>query len=129
MTRPCGCNPGPGKFEGESAITYLAWCAVLDGGGELTTGGEGGDGPLTDWFGTFTAPDIAEEWKQSAEDYGFCRPCVEAASAPYGLAVWEDSQGFVGCAVFESQEEHDKARKAAEARDQEVAEQAEEANG
>lgn len=118
----CTCKVGPGKFEGEPAIAFLAHEAVLNGWGDITTGGDEGDGPLTDWLNTFTQSDITAEMRQAARSYGYCEECIDAASAPHGLATWEDGQGFVGCEVFESDEAYTAKLKECEEADQEAQE-------
>jgi len=119
----CNCDIGPGKFEGEGVETFLAWEMVMDGGGDDITGGEGGDGPTTDWI---ESPRFGESLHvESAQLYGYCDDCIMDAvrSRPAGVAVWESDQGFVSCRLFETKAEYDKALAECQEADVEAAEQ------
>lgn len=114
----CDCNVGLGKFEGEPCITFLAWQSVLLGGSDMTT--EWG-GQAVDWFRRPFNFDADPETVESARAYGYCQECIEEALADpaYGLAVWEDSRGFVGSRTFDTQAEFDTALAVEEAHDAE----------
>jgi hypothetical protein len=115
----CDCKVGPGKFEGEPALTYLAWQAVLDGGGDESTG-ETGD--LTDWLaGPF---EWSEDYLATARDYGYCEACIRDAQAA-GIAVWESDQGFVYSALFDTAAEYEAALAEAQHDDELAAEEEE----
>src|SRR3990167_5571871 len=104
----CECKVGPGKFEAESALTFLAWESMLNGGGGTTTGD---DGNVVEWFLSpfnFGAdPEAVEE----ARDYGYCEACIAEALADdsAGLSLWVSSQGFVYGTTYATREEFDKA--------------------
>lgn len=104
----CSCNVGPGKFEGEDALAFLAWEWSMLGGSDATTFSR--DMP-TDWFRRPLNFDTDQEVLDRARAYGYCDACLDEAlaSEAYGLAVWADGQGFVNCVTFETQEEFDKA--------------------
>lgn len=122
----CSCEIGPGKFEGESALTYLLWQHVMTGGGDYTTGGDEVGSPAVDWFRAPLAFDA--DAISSVLDIGYCQECVKKAGKGVGggAAVWEDSQGFVNSITYPTQEEFERALNQAEAADEEAAEEEEE---
>lgn len=102
----CNCHVGPGKFEGESALTFLAYQHI--GNADETTG-------ATDWFRrpfNFDTDGAVE----NALAYGYCRQCVDEALADdsYGLSLVEDEQGFVWLTYYETSGDLDAALEAAE---------------
>jgi len=106
----CACKVGPGKFEGEPALAYLAYQHAE--GADETTG-------VRDWFRrpfNFDAGDAAER----AVDYGYCRECVDEALGDdsFGLSLVEDEQGFVWLDRYETAAEFDAALDAAEQAEQ-----------
>lgn len=121
----CGCKVGPGKFEGEGPLTYIAH-AGLAGGGDMTTGGGEFDAsdawPCVEWFRAPLNFRGEQAAIREAAEYGYCDECIEAALAEAdevkgGMATWEDSQGFVYSAVFPSKAAFDAALAEAEAED------------
>jgi hypothetical protein len=105
----CECKVGPGKFESESALTFLAYQSMLMGGGDESIGAvEFFKGPLD--F------DADAETVEAARDYGYCEPCIAEALAerPYGMSISEDSQGFVWGTTYDSAKAYDAAVKIAE---------------
>ena len=111
----CECKVGPGKFEGESALTFLAWQSMLmNGGGDTTTGD---DGNVVEWFLSPFNFDADPEAVEAARDYGYCEACIAEALADdsAGLSLWESSQGFVYGTTYATREEFDKALAEAEA--------------
>jgi hypothetical protein len=105
------CTVGPGKFEGESALTFLAYQAMLQGGVDESIGHvDFFKGPFADF------KDHAGE----AGDYGYCPECIDAALADdaYGISIIEDEQGFVWLESYGTAEEFDAALAAAERAEQ-----------
>jgi hypothetical protein len=112
----CTCNVGPGKFEGESALTFLAYQSMLLGCSDVSTGTEE---HLIDWFKGPLNFDADHETVEAAEAYGYCAACIEEAinERPYGMSLRERSDGFVYGTVYETQAEYDAAFAEAEAED------------
>ena len=110
----CDCKVGPGKFEGEGAVTFMAWQQVMLGNSDCTTYDDA-EQP-TDWLRSPLNLDADQSVVKDALAYGYCAPCVEAAGQDIGggVAVWEDSQGFVYCETFDTREAFDKALSEAE---------------
>lgn len=101
---PCSCKVGPGKFEGEGPLAFMA-CQMLSFADTST----GDDGNLVDWFRAPLNFDTDGADKEALE-YGYCLECVNEALAYRGsLALWEDSLGFVYCRTFDTQAEFDAA--------------------
>ena len=101
----CECMVGPGKFEGEGALTALAYSSMLSGGSDLT---EYEPDETTVEF--FKAPfnfDADEENVSFAREQGLCDDCIREAldDESFGLALWEDSQGFVYVQTFDDESE------------------------
>lgn len=109
----CECRVGPGKFEGESALTFLAYQSMLLGCCDETVGS-------VDFFKGFDADADAIE---AARAYGYCEPCIAEALAerPYGMSIWESDQGFVYGTTYNTAKEYDKAVTQAMARDDDEA--------
>ena len=97
-----GCRYGPGKFEGEPAIMWLAYQAMCDGAADDDTAG----------VAFFKAPfdDLLSHWD---EQDAFCQACCRASIAEYagdyGFAIEESEQGFVTGAAFATAAEYDAA--------------------
>ncbi len=111
----CDCQVGLGKFEGEPALTFLAYEASMDGSDEIT--GDGELGTVTSWIrGPFIDFDA---YRDSASAYGYCDACIDGAltDKSYGISLWESEQGFVQGTTYASKEEFDKALGDAEAED------------
>lgn len=108
----CTCKIGPGKFEGEPALTYMAWGQM--GNSDIDTYDEH-ERP-TSWLRSPLNLDADREVVEGALAHGYCQECVDEAGKEVGggVAVWEDDQGFVYCKVFETREEFDKALTAAQ---------------
>jgi len=106
----CACKVGPGKFEGEPALAFLAYQHV--GNADTTTG-------VRDWFRRPLNFDT-DGADQRALDYGYCQECVNEALADgsYGLSLVEDEQGFVWLDTYDTAEEFDAALSAAEKNEQ-----------
>ena len=104
----CTCKVGPGKFEGESALTFLAYQSMLLGCSDETHGS-------TDFFKGPLNFDADRETVDAARSYGYCEACIAEALAenPYGMSIMEDSQGFVYGDVYETQAEYEDAIAAA----------------
>jgi hypothetical protein len=92
----CTCKVGPGKFEGETALTALLYSAMLNGGSDLNIG-------ATDFF---KAPlNLGDDSANVdfAREIGFCNVCIYRAleeTECFGAVVEEDSNGFVSAAVL-----------------------------
>ena len=97
----CECNVGSGKFEGESALTFLAYHAMTLGCSDETIG-------ATDFF---RAPLDFDPYAPDASDYGYCEECIAEALAmrPYGMSIWESDQGSVYGRIFDTAKAYDKA--------------------
>jgi hypothetical protein len=70
----------------------------------------------------FKAPflfDADQSVVRAALEYGYCQACVDGYDEPaaYGMAIWEDDNGFVYAETFETETDYDKAVRAAEAED------------
>jgi len=111
----CTCKVGPGKFEGEPAMAYLAWESVLNGGGESV-------GPYEFFKRPYGFDD--PEAVQAALDYGYCAACIADYDddESYGLVVWESDQGFVYLATYATEKRYLKALDCAEAEEEEQGE-------
>lgn len=103
----CNCNIGPGKFEGEPALTFLAY---HEGFGDAST-------EQTEWFrGPFT---FSPQDLKAALEYGYCDACIIEAltNESYGLSVYESDQGFVYLTCYGTSDDFDTALAEAEADD------------
>jgi len=109
----CECRVGPGKFEGESVLTFLSYHAMTLGCSDETVG-------AVDFF---KAPLDFDPYAPEARDYGYCEACIVEALAerPYGMSICEDSQGFVWGATYDDVKAYDAAVKIAEEDESEVA--------
>lgn len=116
MARCKDCKVGPGKFEGEGALAFMAYSGI--GNGDFSTFDE--YDRETEWF---RAPlnldtDGADE---AAKAYGYCGACVSAASGGFpegihgGVSLHEDDNGFVYLTRYKTREAFDKALGKAEA--------------
>jgi hypothetical protein len=111
--KDCTCKVGPGKFEGESALTFLAWQQVLIGGSDETVGA----------YDFFKAPYNLEAGAsvKAALDYGYCEACVKGYDdGSYGLGVRESAQGFVNLITYATERRYLQAIEWAEAKEEEV---------
>ena len=101
----CKCEVGPGKFEGEGALTFMAYQQMCLGNVDENVGR----------YDFFKAPfnfDADREVTKAAKEYGYCDECIEEASGhgkAYGLAIYESDQGFIYCETFETEKDYDKA--------------------
>ena len=94
------------------------------GNSDTVTGGEDGDGPTTDWLRAPLNLDADASVVKSARDYGYCQECIDRASdAAGGIAVWEDSIGFVYSRSFDTKEKFDAALSECEDADQDSQEE------
>ncbi len=111
----CSCKVGPGKFEGEPALTFMAWEQAILGNSDITTTDQ--YERSVNWLRSPLNLDADASVVKAALDYGYCAACIEAAGDDIagGVAVWEDSIGFVYCRMFDTREEFDKALTKAEA--------------
>ena len=100
----CECKVGPGKFEGESALTFLAYQSMLLGCSDMSIG-------TVDFFKGPLNFDADAEMVSAARAYGYCESCIAEALAerPYGMSIGEDSQGFVWGATYDTAKEYDEA--------------------
>lgn len=112
------CKVGPGKFEGEGPLTFLAHQSLLLGGSDCAAAG-------WDWFRAPLGFDAEPEMIKAARDYGYCDACIKEAVETHvaGIAIWESDNGFVDGRTFGTKEAFDKALAAAEDRDERAAEQ------
>ena len=82
------CTYGPGKFEGETPLTWLAWQAIMNGGGDDDIGRYTFLRAPFDGLLDFATPDAP-----------FCPECckqdVEAAKDVAGIVICERDDGFV----------------------------------
>jgi hypothetical protein len=106
----CACRVGPGKFEGEPALAFLAYQNAE--GADATTG-------VRDWFRRPFDFDTDGAVARAVE-YGYCRPCVDESllDDSYGLSLVEDEQGFVWLDRYPTAGEFDAALAAAEQAEQ-----------
>jgi hypothetical protein len=86
----CTCKVGPGKFEGEGALTFLCYQLSLDGVAEDDAVGA---------YSFFKLPlsDVGD-LQTAAREYGYCDECIASAAAEhssFGFYVWERDDGFV----------------------------------
>lgn len=104
----CTCKVGPGKFEGESALTFMAYQQMCLGNSDYSVGR----------YDFFKAPfmfDADRSVVKAALDYGFCQECIDNhANGEYGCVVYDSDQGFAYCHTYETEAEYDAAVKAAE---------------
>lgn len=106
MTSKCTCQVGPGKFEGESVLTFLAYQHL--GNVDESIGR----------YNFFKAPflfDADASVVEAALAYGYCQACIDAHDdhTLYGLAIFEDDSGFVYCDTFATAAEYDTGLKTA----------------
>lgn len=105
------CSYGPGKFEGEDALTVMAHCHVSLGTADYSVG-------QYDFFKSPLQFDADQEAVAAARDAGFCPVCIEGACDEArtlaGVCTYEDDNGFAYCIRYESTEEYDAAIRAAE---------------
>lgn len=100
----CSCHVGPGKFEGESVLTFLAYQQMCLGNVDESIGR----------YDFFKAPfmfDADQSAVKAALDYGYCQECIDDHDdrTLYGLAIHEDDSGFVYCDTFATEAEYDAA--------------------
>jgi hypothetical protein len=112
----CDCKVGPGKFEGESALTFIGWQSALMGLADVATGVD----ETVDWFRAPFNFDADVETVKAARDYGYCEDCIREALADdsAGLSLWESSAGFVYGTTYATRDEFDKALADAEQEDE-----------
>lgn len=103
----CSCDVGPGKFEGESVETFLAWDAI---------GGGASDEDIGRYSFVKFPLTIDKDEVAAAKAYGYCDDClIDAAENPaFGMVLWETDQGFVGSVIYDTEAAYDEARKQAE---------------
>lgn len=104
--KPHACKPGPGKFEGESALAIMAYESANLGCADMSTKG-------CEWFRSPLQFDADEETQRACRDHGICAECIEKANDDArelaGCMIREDSQGFVYLTTFDSREAFDAA--------------------
>ena len=117
--KSCGCQVGPGKFEGESALAYLAYLSALHGDADTST--YHGD-TVVDWFRSPFNFDAEREAVFSCQAYGFCEPCVKQAleDESFGLSLRQDNNGFVYLTRYATEKEYDEALAVAEDEESEL---------
>lgn len=103
----CGkCKPGPGRFEGEGALTVMAYESAM-----LGLADESFDG--LEWFRAPLGFDADQECIAAAKAEGFCEECITAANAEAlelgGYMVHQDGQGFIYGSAFSSRDEYEAA--------------------
>jgi len=105
----CTCQVRPGKFEGESALTFLAYQSMLLGCSDLTAGS-------VDFFKAPLNFDADQETVKAAREYGYCEACISEAleERPYGMSICESSDGFVYGSTYDNAEDYNEAVKSAE---------------
>ncbi len=118
----CNCNVGPGKFEGEGAVAYMAWEQLMLGNTDASTGGESNE---TNWFRAPLNFDADQSVVRDALEYGYCNECIEghADDIAGGVSLYEDGQGFVYCKTYATREEFDAALALAEQEDEQSADE------
>jgi hypothetical protein len=107
MATKCMCNVGPGKFEGESCMTFMAYQQMCLGNSDLSVGR----------YDFFKAPflfDADQEVVKAAKGYGYCEACIEERSESYGYVIWESAQGFAYGRDLVTKDEYEGAIKTAE---------------
>lgn len=107
----CTCKVGPGRFEAEGVLTFLAHEAAGNGCADDSAGR----------YDFFKAPfefDTVDAI-HAAVEYGYCVDCLDDYDSGdvYGCAVWLTDQGFAECVTFATAEEYDAALAEAEAED------------
>ena len=103
------CKVGPGRFEGGSALTALAYSSMLNGGADFTEYDAFDHG--ADFFKApfgFDADAVNVEFAQSV---GFCKACIAEAleNDSFGLSVYQDDNGFIYCNTYATEDEYDTA--------------------
>jgi hypothetical protein len=103
----CSCDVGPGKFEGEPAMTFLCFQRALDGCADESPA----DGVDFYRLKAEDRPLFPAEYQDAAREYGYCDRCIAetCASTAYGYATEETEQGFVNGAEYATKDEYDNA--------------------
>lgn len=103
----CACNVGPGKFEGEPPLTFLAYHAMLHGDVDATTQSPG----ISDWFRRPFNFDADPDAIVRATAHGYCKSCIQDAldNESFGLVLTEDSNGFVYLVRYTTELKYDAA--------------------
>lgn len=104
----CTCQVGPGKFEGESVLTFMAYQQMCLGNVDESVGR----------YDFFKAPfmfDADASVVDAALEHGYCQACIDAHDdrTLYGLAIFEDDNGFVYCDTFATEADYDAGLKTA----------------
>jgi hypothetical protein len=109
----CTCKVGPGKFEGEPPLTFLAYHAMLHGDVDSITDHDFGHYvTVHDWFRRPFNFDADPDALVRATAYGYCEPCLKAAcedEESFGLELYEDDNGFVYLNRYATEVEYDAA--------------------
>lgn len=95
------CNVGPGKFEGEPTITFLAHQCAMEGMSDESVGS-------ADFFVAPFNFDADTMIIDMAREYGYCDDCIGEAmtDGSYGLQTWVDSHGFVYSETYTNKDEY-----------------------
>ena len=110
---PCAkCKRGPGKFEGESALTVMAYWHATNGNADVS-GDAGQCGLSVDFFKSPLQFDADSEALDAARAEGFCGACIaqaiDDARELAGCSITEDSQGFVYLETYDSADAYNAA--------------------
>jgi len=97
----CHC-PGPGKFQGEPASTFIAWDLVCRGFVDEEI----------DQYSFIRYPHApTHEEYHDAREAGYCGLCIEEAFESsqfnYGVMVYEDDTGFIYGTILATRKEWD----------------------
>ena len=110
----CDCKVGPGKFEGEPALKFLAWELTRNRDGDAITGYG-----VSVWLRAPLNLNDDPAVVRAAREYGYCEKCVaEAGTDVEGGVEVHEHGGFVYCDVYPTRESFDKALAEAEEEDE-----------
>lgn len=99
----CTCKVGPGKFEGEGVLAFMAWEQVMIGGSDETIG------PYDFFKAPYAFNEDADAVK-AALAYGYCQDCIDNHDdVSYGLVISESDQGFIYCTMYATKDEYERA--------------------
>lgn len=107
MRYECGCDVGPGRFEGEGAETCILWEFSMDGGGDV----HGPEGDSYDYFeGPVGEGSIPADMLEACKLAGYCEACAADAWARLteakGACVGQTAQGFIWSTIADDESEH-----------------------
>src|SRR5262245_45494034 len=105
----CTCKVGPGQFEGEPALVFMAHEQMCMGMSDDSIGR----------YDFFKAPfnfDADSEVVKAALAYGYCQECVDGYDDKdaYGMVIWTRDDGFACGNVYYSEKKYNEAVEDAE---------------